>query len=276
MLSTYSYLGIGVLIGFITGCAAVGAIVLAIDNKLQKARETNSSQKQQLEGLKTEKARNIATLSYQVERIRLQEKQIRKIEPLERDVQSLRAEAAEQGKRDDQLQNSIKTITAERDRLQNSVESITVHRDRLQNSIESLTADRDRLQSSVESIIVQRDSLQSSVENITLERDQLRQSGVEARATITQLEQFETEASELRSQVRGLEGLLRFPKRKLEEMEVRLQKAEEKRERLLSRFDFVNQKMIEQTEVASEMKMRLQESLSEIESLRGNRDEGEQ
>jgi hypothetical protein len=57
-------------------------------------------------------------------------------------------------------------------------------------------------------------------------------------------------------------------------MAIQLQETEEKRERLLSRFDFVNQKMIEQTEVASEMKLRLRKSLSEIESLRGNRDEG--
>jgi chromosome segregation ATPase len=262
MVSTYGYMGVGALAGFIIGCAVVGAIALATDNKLQKARETNSSQKQRLEGLKTEKARNIATLSYQVERIRLQEIQIRKIEPLERDVRLLQAEVAEQGKRVGQLQNSIETITAERDRLQNSIETLTADRDRLRNSVETLTANRDRLQ--------------SSVENITIERDQLHQSTVEARATITQLEPFETEASELRSQVRELEGLLRSRKRKLEEMAIRLQEAEEKRERLLSRFDFVNQKMIEQTEVASEMKLRLRKSLSEIESLKGNRDEGGQ
>ena len=266
MISTYGYMGVGVLTGFIIGCVVVGAIALAIDNKLQKARETNSSQKKRLEGLKTEKARNIATLSYQVEKIRLQEIQIRNIEPLERDVHRLRAEAAEQEKRVEQLQNSIGSLTAEHGkrvmRLQNSIETLTADRDRLQNSVESITADRDRLQ--------------SSVGTITIERDQLRQSAVETRATITQLEQFETEASELRSQVRELEGLLRSRKRKLEEMAIRLQEAEEKRERLLSRFDFVNQKMIEQTEVASEMKLRLRKSLSEIESLRGNRDEGGQ
>jgi hypothetical protein len=74
--------------------------------------------------------------------------------------------------------------------------------------------------------------------------------------------------------VRELEGLLRSRKQKLEEMAVRLQEAEEKRERLLGRFDFVSQKVIEQTEVASEMKLRLRESLLEIESLRGNRGEG--
>ena len=231
-------MGVGVLTGFIIGCVVVGAIALVTDNKLRKARETNSSQKQQLEGLKTEKARNKETLSYQVEIIRLQEKQIGKIEPLKRDVDRLRAEAAEQERR-------VETITAERDRLQNSIETLTAERDRLQNS----------------------------VENVTIERDQLRQSAAEARATITQ---FETEASELRPQVRELEGLLRSRKRKLEEMAVRLQEAEEKRERLLGRFDFVNQKMVEQTEVASEMKLRLRKSLSEIESLRGNRDEGRQ
>jgi uncharacterized coiled-coil DUF342 family protein len=276
MVSTYGYMGVGALAGFIIGCAVVGAIALATDNKLQKARETNSSQKQRLEGLKTEKARNIATLSYQVERIRLQEIQIRKIEPLEGDVRLLQAKVAEQGKRVGQLQNSIETITAERDRLQNSIETLTADRDRLRNSIETLTADRDRLRNSVETLTANRDRLQSSVENITIERDQLHQSTVEARATITQLEPFETEASELRSQVRELEGLLRSRKRKLEEMAIRLQESEEKRERLLSRFDFVNQKMIEQTEVASEMKLRLRKSLSEIESLRGNRDEGGQ
>jgi hypothetical protein len=57
-------------------------------------------------------------------------------------------------------------------------------------------------------------------------------------------------------------------------MAVRLQEVEEKRERLLTRFDFVNQKMVEQTEEASEMKLRLRKSLSEIEALRGNRGEG--
>jgi chromosome segregation ATPase len=90
------------------------------------------------------------------------------------------------------------------------------------------------------------------------------------------LEQFEIEASELRPQVKQLESLLQSRKRKLEEMAVRLQEVEEKRERLLNRFDFVNQKMAEQTEATSEMKLRLQKSLSEIDSLRGNRVEGRQ
>jgi len=62
----------------------------------------------------------------------------------------------------------------------------------------------------------------------------------------------------------------------LEEMAVRLQEVEEKRERLLNRFDFVNQKMAEQTEATSEMKLRLRKSLSEIHSLIGNRVEGRQ
>ena len=236
------------------GYVVADAIALVIDNTLRKAQEKHSSQKRRLERLKTEKERNIATLNYQAERIRLQERQIRKIEPLERDVDCLRAEAAEQGRR-------VETITAERDRLQNSIEILIAERGRLRNSVATLTTERGRLQ--------------RSVENLTLERDQLRQSAAEARATITQLEQFETEASELRPQVRELEGLLRSRKRKLEEMAVRFQEAEEKRERLLGRFDFVNQKMIEQTEVASEMKLRLQESLSEIESLKaiGTRDD---
>jgi uncharacterized membrane-anchored protein YhcB (DUF1043 family) len=64
MVSTYRYLGVGVLAGFFIGCVVAGAIAcaitLVIDNKLQKAQETNSSQKQQLEGLKIENARNIA------------------------------------------------------------------------------------------------------------------------------------------------------------------------------------------------------------------------
>src|SRR3984885_5551846 len=173
MVSTYGYMGVGVLAGFIIGCVAVGAIALAIDNKLQKARETNSSQKQRLEVLKTEKARNIATLSYQVERIRLQEIQIRSIGPLERDVRLLRAEVAEGGKRVEQLQNYIETITADRGRLRNSIETLTADRDRLQNSIETLTADRDRLQNSIETLTANRDRLQNSVESITADRGRL-------------------------------------------------------------------------------------------------------
>jgi len=77
-------------------------------------------------------------------------------------------------------------------------------------------------------------------------------------------------------ELHGLSATHDSRKRKLEEMAVRLQEAEEKREKLLGRFDFVNQKVVEQTEVASEMKLRLRKSLLEIESLRGNRGEGQQ
>jgi hypothetical protein len=112
------------------------------------------------------------------------------------------------------------------------------------------------------------DRLERFNRRMRAERDQILKDAAETRAEVSRLEPFEIEANRLRPRVQELKSLLRSRERQLEDLAVQLRKTEEKRELLLSRFDFVSQKMIEQTEVASETKLKLQTSLLEIESLK--------
>ena len=95
----------------------------------------------------------------------------------------------------------------------------------------------------------------------TVERDRLHQNHAEARVTVTRLEVFETEANDLRPRVQELESLVRSQDRKMQTLRIQLEETEEKRENLLTRFDFVNQTVVEQTKEVSERKVKLRKSI---------------
>jgi chromosome segregation ATPase len=176
---------------------------------------------------------------------------------LRNDIEQARVTTSTQKRKLEALEANMATNLVT---LTERAEIIRRQEERLRN-MDSLQTEVNHLRT--ETAMQQRtvERLENFNRDITVERDYFHQNHAEARATVTRLELFETEAKELRPCVQELESLVRSQGRKMQALRIQLGETEEKRENLLTRFDFVNQTVVGQAKEVSELKLKLRKSV---------------